>query len=166
MNEQTANPLREMCRSHGYDPNSRTEVLAAQMAGTHAGDYFAILVYFTPDKEAEAMLHEIRHRLRSVTKRAVTIGYGPRYLHSTGQLHKGGENNGIFFQLTTNVQDDLAIPETEYSFGTLFHAQASGDLETLQKHNRRVIRIQIDDDVHNGIQKLLDAVKFVEDRRF
>lgn len=166
MNEQTANPLREMCRSHGYDPNSRTEVLAAQMAGTHAGDYFAILVYFTPDEDAEAMLHEIRHRLRSVTKRAVTVGYGPRYLHSTGQLHKGGANNGIFFQLTTNVSDDLAIPQADYSFGTLLQAQAIGDLETLQKHNRRVIRIQIDDDVHNGLQKLLDAIKFVEDRRF
>lgn len=166
MDEATASPLRELCRSHGYDPSSRTEVLAAQMAGTHAGDYFAILVYFTPDEKAETMLHEIRQRLSQVTKRAVTIGYGPRYLHSTGQLHKGGANNGIFFQLTTNVADDLAIPDTDYDFGTLFQAQASGDLETLQKHNCRAIRIQIDDATHNGLQKLLDAVKFVEDRRF
>lgn len=166
MDDSTANPLRELCRSHGYEPNSRTEVLAAQMAGTHAGDYFAILVYFSPDEKAEAMLHEIRQRLSSVTKRAVTVGYGPRYLHSTGQLHKGGANNGIFFQLTTDTNDDLAIPDADYGFGTLFKAQATGDLETLQKHQRRVIRLQIDDDVHNGLQKLLDAVKFVEDRRF
>lgn len=166
IDETTAAPLRELCRSHGYDPDSRTEVLAAQMAGTQAGDYFALLVYFTPDDKTEAMLNEIRYRLRNTTKRAVTIGYGPRYLHSTGQLHKGGANSGIFFQLTTNLDDDLAIPETDYSFGTLFQAQAAGDLATLQKHHRRVIRLHIDDDVTNGLQKILDAVQFVEDRRF
>jgi hypothetical protein len=166
LDEKTGNPLRELCRSHGYDPNSRTEVLAAQMAGTHAGDYFAILVYFTPDEKDKAILEEIQRRLRSTTKRAVTIGYGPRYLHSTGQLHKGGANNGIFFQLTSKLTNDVAIPESDYSCGTLFQAQAAGDMETLQKHNRRVIRIHIDDEIQSGLQKLLDAVKFVEDRRF
>jgi len=88
--ETTVEPLREMCRAHGYDPNSRTEVLAAQIAGTHAGDYFAFLCYFTPDEATEHIMHDIQRRLRNVTKRAVTVGYGPRYLHSTGQLHKGG----------------------------------------------------------------------------
>ncbi|MEO1290675.1 MAG: transaldolase, partial [Chloroflexota bacterium] len=166
MDDNTANPLRELCRSHGYSPDSRTEVLAAQIAGTHAGDYFAILVYFSPSDAERAKLVEIQERMRKTTKRAVTIGYGPRYLHSTGQLHKGGANNGIFFLLTTNVGDDLAIPETDYTFGNLFQAQAMGDMETLQAHQRRVIRMQIDEVIMNGLNKLEDAVKFVEERRF
>lgn len=166
MNELTASPLRELCRSHGYDPNSRTEVLAAQMAGTHAGDYFSLLVYFSPTDEERAKLEAIQKRLRRATKRAVTIGYGPRYLHSTGQLHKGGANNGVFFLITHNITEDLDIPGSDYSFGTLFHAQAAGDMETLQKHNRRVIRVHFDDTISNGLEKLADAVKVVEDRRF
>jgi transaldolase / glucose-6-phosphate isomerase len=166
MEENTLAPLREMCRSHGYDPNSRTEVLAAQIAGTKAGDYFALLCYFTPDDESIQLLQDVRHRLRKATKRAVTLGFGPRYLHSTGQMHKGGANNGIYFQITVKPGEDLAIPGRNYSFGTLFQAQAAGDLETLEKHNRRVIRLHVDDSLEAGLQKLLDAVKFVEDRRF
>ena len=164
--ETTVEPLREMCRSHGYDPNSTIEVLAAQLAGTHAGDYFAFLCYCTPNKECETLMREIKQRIRHVTKRAVTLGYGPRYLHSTGQLHKGGANNGIFFQITTQSTQDLAIPGESYSFGTLYEAQAAGDLETLQQHQRRVIRLHILGDFHTGLQKILDAIKFVEDRRF
>jgi transaldolase/glucose-6-phosphate isomerase len=167
IDETTIAPLRELCHSHGYDSNSRKEVLAAQMAGTHAGDYFAFLCYFTPDDQALSTLHEIQTRLRNVTKRAVTIGFGPRYLHSTGQLHKGGANNGIFFQITHKpTVEDIAIPEQDYSFQTLFDAQAAGDLETLQKHNRHVIRFHIEEDLQEGLQKLIDAIKFVEERRF
>jgi len=164
--ERTVAPLREMCRAHGYDPTSRTEVLAAQIAGTHAGDYFALLCYFTPNETAYNMLHEVRTRLRNVTKRAVTVGFGPRYLHSTGQLHKGGPNNGIYFQLTAPDDDDIEIPGQPYTFGTLFQAQADGDLQTLQKHGRRAIRLTIESDLEDGLQKLLDAIQFVEERRF
>ncbi|MEL6407299.1 MAG: bifunctional transaldolase/phosoglucose isomerase [Chloroflexota bacterium] len=166
LDEHTATPLRELCRAHGYDPNSRTEVLAAQMAGTHAGDYFGLLVYFTPTPEEEAKLHEIRGRLRSVTKRAVTVGYGPRYLHSTGQLHKGGRNNGIFFYVTTPHSEDIDIPETPYSFGILNEAQMLGDVQTLQKHKRRVIRLHTEETPMSALDKLIAAIKFVEDRRF
>jgi len=164
--ETTVEPLREMCRAHGYDPNSRTEVLAAQIAGTHAGDYFAFLCYFTPDEATEHIMHDIQRRLRNVTKRAVTVGYGPRYLHSTGQLHKGGANTGVFFQIMTVCEQDLAIPDETYSFGTLFQAQADGDLEILQKRERRVFRLHIEDDLATGLQKIVAAIKFVEDRRF
>jgi transaldolase / glucose-6-phosphate isomerase len=164
--EATIAPLRELCRSHGYDPQSRTEFLAAQIAGTHAGDYFALLCYFTPDERANDVLLEIRTRMRRVSKRAVTIGFGPRYLHSTGQLHKGGANNGVFIQITAGSDEDLPIPGEAYSFGTLFAAQAAGDLEVLEKHNRRVIRVHIEGSIHEGLKKLLDAIRFVEDRRF
>lgn len=166
LDDYTAAPLQELCRAHGYDPNSRKEVLAAQMAGTHSGDYFGLLVYFTPTPEEEAKLDEIRHRLRRVTKRAVTVGYGPRYLHSTGQLHKGGRNNGIFFYLTTPHSHDIDIPDTPYSFGTLNEAQALGDIQTLQKHRRRVIRLHTDDTPMSVLDKLMDAIAFVEERRF
>lgn len=164
--EKTVAPLREMCRSHGYDPTSRTEVLAAQIAGTHAGDYFALLCYFTPNETVYRMLHEVRTRLRNVTKRAVTVGFGPRYLHSTGQLHKGGSDNAVFFQLTTTIETDLEIPGKPYTFGTLYRAQADGDLQTLQKHGRRAIRLDIESDLEDGLQKLMDAIQFVEERRF
>lgn len=166
IDDRTVTPLKEMCRAHGYADDSRTEVLAAQIAGTHAGDYFALLLYFTPDDEIKETLHEIQHRMRSVTKRAVTVGYGPRYLHSTGQLHKGGTNNGVFFQITTNQVIEVPIPGQSYGFETLYEAQALADLETLQKHRRRVIRLHIEGTINNGLQKLLDAVKFVEERRF
>lgn len=164
--ETTVAPLRELCRAHGYDDNSRTEVVAAQFAGTNAGDYFAFLIYFTPDNETAELIKDLQRRLRHVTKRAVTIGYGPRYLHSTGQLHKGGPNNGIFFQLTADVEEDIDIPDAPYSFGTLFAAQAAGDMEALFGHNRRAFRLHFTDDVKTGLEKLLDAVAFVENRRY
>jgi hypothetical protein len=166
--ENTVSPLREMCRAHGYDPTSRTEVLAAQFAGTHAGDYFTLLCYFTPDDELYAMLQDLRNRIRRVTKRAVTIGFGPRYLHSTGQLHKGGPDNGIFFQVTHDIPDDedIAIPGEDYTFGTLFNAQALGDMQVLQSHGCRAYRLDIRGDVAQGLQKLVDAVEFVEKRKW
>lgn len=166
IDETTVAPLREMCRAHGYDPNSRTEVLAAQIAGTRAGDYFALLCYFTPTEEERTLLEEIALRIRKVTRRTTTIGYGPRYLHSTGQLHKGGVNNGVFFQITRKANIDIDIPDTDYNFAILFEAQATGDLDTLKAHHRRTIRIHIEDTNLHGLQKLLDAVQFVEDRRF
>lgn len=162
--DNTLLPLRELCRQHGYDSESRTELLAAQFAGTHAGDYFALLVYLPYDVKLNKELERVRRRLRHVTRRAVTVGYGPRYLHSTGQLHKGGPNNGVFIIITSDISDDFAIPDMPYTFGTLFRAQAAGDLETLQKYDRRVMHIHISGDVVAGINKLISAIEFVEDR--
>ncbi len=163
--ETTLDPIRELCRQHGYDGNDLVQVIAAQLAGTHAGDYFAFLIYFTPTEEEKQTISDIQRRLRHVTKRAVTIGYGPRYLHSTGQYHKGGGNNGVFWQLTADPADDLDIPESDYSFGTLFSAQAAGDLQALHNHNRRAIRLHLSDNRMSGLQKLLSAIDFVESRR-
>ncbi len=164
-NEITLDPIRELCRQHGYDGTDMMQVLGAQMAGTQAGDYFAFLVYFTPTHEETQMLKDIQRRLRHVTKRAVTIGYGPRYLHSTGQYHKGAGNNGVFWELTADDAPDIDIPDNAYSFGTLFKAQAAGDLQALYNHNRRIIRLQLTGNRHIGLQKLLSAIDFVESRR-
>jgi len=163
--ETTLDPIRELCRQHGYDGNEVIQVIAAQMAGTHAGDYFAFLIYFTPTADEKEKIHDIQRRLRHVTKRAVTIGYGPRYLHSTGQYHKGGGNNGVFWQLTADPADDFDIPDRPYSFGTLFSAQAEGDLQALHGHNRRAIRLHLSGDRMAGLEKLLSAIDFVESRR-
>ena len=162
--DTTLHPLRELTRAHNFSDLSRTELIAAQITTSNAGDYFAILAYLNPTPEIDAQLREVQRRLRHVSKRAVTIGYGPRYLHSTGQLHKGGPNTGIFIQLTTNLGDDVAIPDAPYSFGTLFLAQAAGDLQTLQQHKCRAIRLHIDGDLTVGIDKLLAAIDFVEQR--
>ena len=163
--ETTLEPLRELCQQHGYDGGDLAQVIAAQMAGTQAGDYFAFLIYFSPDADEERLIHHIQRRLRHVTKRAVTIGYGPRYLHSTGQYHKGGGNNGVFWQLTAEPAPDLEIPGFDFSFGTLFAAQAAGDLQALRKHERRAIRLHLTGDRGAGLRKLLTAIDFVESRR-
>ena len=163
--EPTLQPLRELCRQHGFDGSDVAQVIGAQMAGTRAGDYFALLVYFTPNADEMRLLEQVRRRLRHVTKRAVTIGFGPRYLHSTGQYHKGGGDNGVFWQLTADAADDLEIPGFDYSFGTLFAAQAAGDLRALQGRGRRVIRLNLTGERTVGLEKLLSAIDFVESRR-
>ncbi len=163
--QATLDPLRALCRQHGYDGSDMIQVIAAQMAGTQAGDYFAFLIYFTPNAAEARLIRDIQRRLRHVTKRAVTIGYGPRYLHSTGQYHKGGGDNGIFWQLTADDAPDIDIPASDYSFGTLFAAQAGGDLQALYAHQRRAMRLQLTGDRRLGLRMLLAAIDFVDARR-
>jgi hypothetical protein len=98
---------------------------------------------------------ELRTALRDATKCAVTIGYGPRFLHSTGQLHKGGPDTGVFFQIIANDQKDFAIPGEEYTFGILKQAQALGDFRALAKRGRRVIGIDLGDNTLAGLQRIL-----------
>ncbi|MEP6681017.1 MAG: glucose-6-phosphate isomerase [Chloroflexota bacterium] len=107
------------------------------------GDYFAILAYLPPDREIEARLQRIRAGVRDALGLATTLGFGPRFLHSTGQLHKGGPASGLFLQLTAEPSRDLPIPGWEETFGTLIAAQALGDLESLQRRGRRVVRLHL-----------------------
>ncbi|MDZ4671067.1 MAG: bifunctional transaldolase/phosoglucose isomerase [Phototrophicales bacterium] len=165
ISDSTLAPLRELGEAHGYNINSRLELLAAQFNGTHSGDYFGILAYLPNDPKVHEKLERVRRRLRHATRCAVTLGYGPRYLHSTGQLHKGGANNGVFIQITAEHSVDLPIPDMPYTFGILNDAQAAGDIEALETHGRRVIRLHIKGDVLAGIDKLLDAIEFVSERR-
>lgn len=163
--ETTAHPLQEMCRAYDYDVNSVVGLLAAQIVGTEAGDYFGILAYLNPTPDVEAALRDIARRTRHTTKRAVTVGFGPRYLHSTGQLHKGGNAHGVFFLVTADDAPDIAIPDTPYSFGTLFKAQALGDLKALQDHKRRVLRVHLKGDWRAGLARWQEAVELVRARR-
>ncbi len=97
----------------------------------------------------------LRDRLRVAT----TLGYGPRFLHSTGQYHKGGPNSGVFIQLTAEDLKDVPIPGRSYTFSVLKKAQALGDLEALRKHNRPAVRVDLGKDVLGGIAALEDAVR-------
>lgn len=166
-NEKTLRLLSELSLQHQYDSGDVVGLLAAQINSTSAGDYFSLLAYVPSQPEINDTLELIRRRLRHTTHRAVTLGYGPRYLHSTGQLHKGGAENGVYFLITCECpdNDDLDIPNMPFSFGTLHTAQALGDMQALQEHRRRVVRLHIHGDVTAGLHKLLVAIDAVDERR-
>ncbi|MGH2402150.1 MAG: bifunctional transaldolase/phosoglucose isomerase, partial [Candidatus Limnocylindria bacterium] len=108
-------------------------------------DYFAILAYLPPDPSVVQRLQGLRNRIRVAHGVATTLGFGPRFLHSTGQLHKGGPDTGVFLQLTADPSKDLPIPGWDESFGTLIAAQALGDLASLQRRGRRALRLHFAD---------------------
>jgi glucose-6-phosphate isomerase len=113
------------------------------LLGAERGDYVALMAYLAESAGIDHVLQEIRQLLRDRLKLATTVGYGPRFLHSTGQLHKGGPNNGVFLQFTADHPEDADIPGEPYSFGVLQQAQYMGDFKALQDHGRRVIRIHL-----------------------
>jgi transaldolase / glucose-6-phosphate isomerase len=107
------------------------------------GDYVAINAYLPRDPQTIKSLNKLRGFIQKYTGKATTLGFGPRFLHSTGQLHKGGPNNGFYLQLTAEIMDDLLISEQGLTFGTMLRAQALGDMEALQARERRVIRVHL-----------------------
>jgi transaldolase/glucose-6-phosphate isomerase len=125
------------------------------------GDYLALLAYFREGAATEVALTAIRRQLRDRLHLATTLGYGPRYLHSTGQLHKGGPNTGLFLELTADNQEDAQVPGRPCTFGIFKQAQALGDLEALRQHGRRVMRLHLGADVGQGLAKLGEAVAAV-----
>jgi transaldolase/glucose-6-phosphate isomerase len=123
------------------EPESSPEELFAQ---AEAGDYVCIQAFVNPTADAEEQLVAIAARARDATGCVVTRGYGPRYLHSTGQLHKGGPNTGLFLQVVEDYGEELAIPHKPFGFARLIRAQAAGDFESLRERGRRVARIQLE----------------------
>ena len=124
-----------------------------------SGDYLALMTYVPRyDDDIDEALNGVRNLLANRLKIAVTLGYGPRFLHSTGQLHKGDGNNGLFIQITHSSEIDLDIPGEAYSFGTLISAQAQGDFQALVDRGRRVIRFHIKGDVFDGLRRLSDIL--------
>lgn len=138
--------------------SSVAEALQAHLAGVKPGDYIALLNYIEETPDHEALISEIRHRLRDATRATTTTGYGPRFLHSTGQLHKGGADNGVFLQLTAADKVDLAVPGQSYTFSILKRAQAQGDFNSLAKRGRRAIRVDLGTDAHAGLRRLRDLI--------
>ena len=108
-----------------------------------SGDYVAINAYLMRDQKNTATLQDLRSWVRVKTRLATTLGFGPRFQHSTGQLHKGGRNNGLFLVITTDPKNDIEIPEEGLSFGVLEHGQSLGDMEALEARGRRVLHIHL-----------------------
>jgi glucose-6-phosphate isomerase len=107
------------------------------------GDYFALLAYVGPDPALQAALQALRQSVADATSAATMFGYGPRYLHSTGQLHKGGPNTGVFLLISTTPEEDVRIPDQPFSFGTLELAQALGDFASLDATDRRAVHVHL-----------------------
>jgi transaldolase/glucose-6-phosphate isomerase len=121
------------------------------LSQAHLGDYVALMAYIPETPASEKTLQDIRRILQQRMRVATTLGYGPRFLHSTGQFHKGGPATGLFLQLTVSDPKDVRIPGAPYTFGTFKRAQALGDLEALKKHGRRVGRVDLGSDANLGL---------------
>jgi transaldolase / glucose-6-phosphate isomerase len=137
--------------------NSASGALAAHLDTANPGDYVALMAYVTPDDANHEALQRLRVAIRDTRRLATTLGFGPRFLHSTGQLHKGGPNTGVYIQITADDGTDVAIPDQPFTFSILKRAQATGDLQSLRNHGRRVVRVHIAGDLKAGLASLTEA---------
>ena len=133
--------------------------LRAHLARLGAGDYFALLGYIEMNAEHESLLQGLRMMVRDRKRVATVLGFGPRFLHSTGQAYKGGPNSGVFLQITCDDAQDLPVPGQKYTFGVVKAAQARGDFQVLADRKRRALRVHLGSDVKAGITKLTELVK-------
>lgn len=136
-----------------------TDSLRAHLNSIKASDYFALLAYIEMTPAHEATLTAMRQRVRDAKKVATCVGFGPRFLHSTGQAYKGGPNTGAFLQITSDDARDLPVPGQKYTFGIVKAAQARGDLTVLRERGRRALRIHLGSDVDAGLRKLASALE-------
>ncbi len=132
--------------------------LRTHLARAKANGYVSVQAYIAPMPERDAALAAIQQLIRDRTRRATTVGYGPRFLHSTGQLHKGGPATGCFLQLVAGHPHDVPIPGRKESFGTLIDAQALGDFNALEAHELPVLRVHLSDDPDAGLTALQAAL--------
>jgi len=133
-------------------------ILRAHLDQLGAGDYFATLAFLPMFEENEVAIQSFRHKVRDQKHVATCLGFGPRFLHSTGQDYKGGPNTGVFLQITADHAEDLSIPGQKYSFGVVIDAQAAGDLAVLESRGRRALRVHLGADVASGLKALGAAV--------
>jgi transaldolase / glucose-6-phosphate isomerase len=135
------------------------EVLKKHLDRVYASDYFGVLGYVPMNEQNEKTLQSLRMGVRDKKKVATVLGFGPRFLHSTGQAYKGGPNSGVFLQITHDHADDIPVPDQKYTFGVVQAAQARGDFAVLAERGRRALRVHLGTDVHAGLTKLSAAVK-------
>ena len=138
-----------------HPPSGTVSTLLEQ---ARPGDYLAVIHYVPEHSRFDRLLREFRGRIASRYGIATTSGYGPRYLHSTGQLHKGGLGSGLYLHLTMNNRRNLPIPGQHYGFRTLAAAQAAGDYEALKKLGRRITTVNLGSDPADGLAGLLDQL--------
>ncbi len=147
--EEYADQLREM-----VDEMVLAEILSAHSANIEDGDYFAILAYIEMNAEHERLLQQMRTTVLERRLAATCLGFGPRFLHSTGQAYKGGANNGVFLQITSDDAVDIEVPGQKFTFGVVKAAQSRGDFQVLLDRGRRALRIHLGSDVIEGLEKL------------
>jgi glucose-6-phosphate isomerase len=154
------NPLKLYFAEKGA---TAPDMLRLFLAEARPGDYLALMAYITENSANGKTLEDIRSILQDHLHIVTTLGYGPRFLHSTGQFHKGGPNTGLYLQLTADDVEDAPIPTAPYTFGIFKRAQALGDLQALQKHGRRVGRVHLGSNTEEGLiaieQDLLAALQ-------
>ena len=133
-------------------------VIAAHLARLTAGDYFALLLYLDMSEAHEALAQEIRTVIQKKHRVATCVGFGPRFLHSTGQAYKGGPNSGVVLQVTCDDAQDVSLPGQKLTFGVVKAAQARGDLAVLVERGRRALRVHLSGDTTAALRALRDAV--------
>jgi glucose-6-phosphate isomerase len=141
------------------DDETLEAFITAHLDRIEHGDYFGLLAYIEMNRENEKALQEIRHSVLESKKVATCLGFGPRFLHSTGQAYKGGANSGVFLQITCEDDDDLQVPGQKYTFGVVKAAQARGDFEVLAERKRRALRLHLGTDVERGLARLHQIIK-------
>ena len=157
--DKTKSLLKEIELKGQLEVKASAMTLEDFLGDLKPGNYIGILA-FLPDRPlVKNALIEVQTVVRNFARNAVTLGIGPRYLHSTGQLHKGGPNSGAFILITAKPAEDLAVPGEKYSFGQLEFAQAMGDYETLDFKDRRVIHLMLEDASEKGLNSLRDQIQ-------
>jgi glucose-6-phosphate isomerase/transaldolase/glucose-6-phosphate isomerase len=140
-------------------PNADDAALRALLGSAAPPHYVAIMGYVQPSERFDRAIDALRVTIRDATKATTTFGYGPRFLHSTGQFHKGGPKAGIFLQLVHDGPDDVEIPRAGYTFGTLKNAQATGDLQTLRAHELPAERVRLEGDPAGAVEQLTVRIR-------
>jgi transaldolase / glucose-6-phosphate isomerase len=141
------------------DGNGALEALSSWTSKAKPRDYVSVQAYLNPTPEHDAALESLCESLRDRLGTATTLGYGPRFLHSTGQLHKGGPNTVLVLQIVDHPSEDVPVPETDYTFGTLIQAQALGDFTALKQRRRRALRVNLGSETKGGLERLAEALR-------
>ena len=153
----TSEKYAEELNADAGEKNAK-DLLNAHLRQIKPHDYFALLAYIEMSEANENLLQQIHEEVLKRTGVATCLGFGPRFLHSTGQAYKGGPNSGVFLQITSDDAFDLPVPEQQYTFGVVKSAQARGDFQVLLDRNRRALRMHIGSDVVGRLEKLLVAI--------
>ncbi|MEA2428506.1 MAG: transaldolase / glucose-6-phosphate isomerase [Thermoleophilaceae bacterium] len=160
--KDNTNKVLEQYKQEGKLPEVKDadqEALRELLGQAGPPSYVSILGFVAPSERFDKAATDLRLAIRDATKCTTTFGYGPRYLHSTGQFHKGGPPEGIFLELVHDGEEDVEIPEAGYTFGTLKNAQAIGDLNTLRAHGRPAERVRLEGDPADAVEKLTNQIK-------
>jgi transaldolase/glucose-6-phosphate isomerase len=140
------------------DARTLDGIVAAQLGRIGVGDYCALLAYIDRTEANIGVLTGLRQSIRDSKRVATCVGFGPRFLHSTGQAYKGGPNSGVFLQITCDDAQDLAVPGQTYTFGTVKAAQARGDFDVLAERGRRALRVHLGKDIAAGLTRLSASI--------